>query len=59
MPDGVGGGPALMNGNQGAGFNYAYSSAAFIIKAGSTVTIQQSVALTAGAATLWAEIWGS
>lgn len=59
MPDGVGGGPALMNGNQGTGFNYGYSSAAFIIKAGSTVTVQQSVALTAGAATLWAEIWGS
>jgi hypothetical protein len=30
-----------------------------LVEAGSTVTLSQSSALTTGAATLWAEIWGS
>lgn len=31
----------------------------FVIKSGSTFTVSQSTALTAGAGTLWCEIWGS
>jgi hypothetical protein len=30
-----------------------------VIQAGSTVTVLQSAALTAGASTVWVEIWGS
>ena len=30
-----------------------------VVKAGSTVTVAQSTALTGGAETVWAEIWGS
>lgn len=30
-----------------------------LVKAGTTITVRQSTALTAGAATVWAEIWGS
>jgi hypothetical protein len=44
----------------GAGWNYGeIFLAPTFVKAGTTVTISQGTALTAGAATLQAEIWGS
>lgn len=57
-PDGDGDALLLCDGGQTAG-NNEVAEWSRIIKPGSTVTISQSVALTAGAATVWAEIWGS
>jgi predicted RecA/RadA family phage recombinase len=52
--------PGLFTGAQAAGFNYAQVySLSGIVKSGSTVSIAQTSALTAGAAVMWAEIWGS
>jgi hypothetical protein len=46
--------------NQNAGYNYGQATIIFpIVKPGTTVYITQGTALTAGAATLWAEIWAS
>lgn len=48
--------------NAGLGSDTAGQVAAAIfspVAPGSTVTVSQTSALTAGAATLWAEIWGS
>jgi hypothetical protein len=57
-PSGVSRSQALFNGGLGAGFaspnNFSYT-----VQGGQPVTIAQSSALTVGAATLWAEIWGS
>jgi hypothetical protein len=50
--------PLLLQGGQGAGYITAGYVAA-IIGPGAVVSIQQSSALTSGAATVWAEIWGS
>jgi hypothetical protein len=35
------------------------TTSTFYIQSGTSVTLNQSTALTAGAAALWAEIWGS
>lgn len=50
----------VIQGGQGAGFvGMDGGSQTFVIQAGSTFSIVQNTALTAGAATLWAGIWGS
>lgn len=48
----TGGGSSVGDVQQGNFFNR-------VIKAGTTVTVSQSSALTLGQATIWAEIWGS
>jgi hypothetical protein len=50
--------PLLLSGTQAVGYITAAYVAA-IIGPGAVVSIQQSSALTSGAATVWAEIWGS
>jgi hypothetical protein len=50
--------PLLLQGTQAVGYITAAYVAA-IIGPGAIVSIQQSSALTSGAATVWAEIWGS
>jgi hypothetical protein len=57
-PDGFGGLSSITPGTTGAG-SVPGTFLARNIQAGSMVTIEQVSALTAGAATLWAEIWGS
>ena len=39
--------------------DFVYTAAQFLVQAGTTVTVQQSSALTVGASVTWAEIWGS
>jgi hypothetical protein len=46
-------------GNSSTGFNFSQFTYPIIVKPGSTVTVQQGSAQTAGAETVWAEIWGS
>lgn len=58
FPSGSGNGIVLAAGGQAAG-NNATNPVEVILGAGTTVTVRQSAALTAGAATIWAEIWGS
>lgn len=44
----------------GAGYNFGWTqNPPIILGPGQTVFVTQSTALTVGAATLWAEIWGS
>jgi hypothetical protein len=47
--------------NQSAGFTgpATLDRSVFLVQAGTTVTLLQQTALTGGASTLWAEIWGS
>jgi hypothetical protein len=57
LPDGTAGSFALFAGASSAG---AFRSSGLeICQAGAAVSVTQSVALTAGAAVLWVEIWGS
>jgi hypothetical protein len=56
-PSGVSHSPVLLAGGAGTGLTQITNS--YFAEAGSTVTLAQSSALTGGAATLWAEIWGS
>jgi hypothetical protein len=49
----------ILSGTQAVGFNESIQSFPFICRAGTTVTVRQETAMTAGAATLWASIWGS
>ena len=58
-PDGTAFSHSLSAGGSSVGDVQAANSFLRVIEAGSTVTVQQSTALTLGAATLWAEIWGS
>lgn len=55
---GAGANDALFNGGAAAGSQMSYNPGS-LVQPGSTVTVNQATALTAGAATLWAEIWGS
>ena len=48
-----------MDANQAAGWLDLFFHGLWPCQAGSTVTVTQQSALTGGAATLWAEIWGS
>lgn len=57
-PDGTAGTPQIFGGTPGAGF-HNMSFPVYNIQAGSTFSIVQTAALTAGVATIWAEIWGS
>lgn len=56
-PGGAAGSASLMNSNLGTGL--WYDSAPLLLAPGATVSIVQASALTAGAATIWAEIWAS
>lgn len=59
-PDSSTGTPGTINGGTSPGFQFPQNGTNFaIIKAGTTYTVQQASALTAGASTLWAEIWAS
>lgn len=55
-PDGMAGTSTLFAGGQAAGL--FGSSLDRVVQAGSTVTVQQSSALTVGASVLFAQIWG-
>lgn len=60
MPDNTGGAWGVLPGTQASlGFNFSQTSYLVLAKPGTTVTVLQSSALTAGAAVAWAEIWGS
>lgn len=52
----------ILAGSQGAGYNYSNYGAVVVpvfAKAGTAVTFAQASAQTAGAAVVWAELWGS
>lgn len=57
-PDGTVGTPQIYGGTPGAGFHNA-SFVTYIVQAGSTFQVNQTSALTAGIATMWARIWAS
>ena len=56
-PGGVGNAVTLASGAQAAN-NDATNPVMIVVKANTAVNVNQSSALTAGAATLWAQIWG-
>lgn len=58
-PDGSAQAFTVFSGGQGSGQNFSQTFVGFMCKGGTTVTIIQIAALTAGAAIMWAEIWGS
>jgi hypothetical protein len=59
LPDGTTASLATITGGQGfAGFNFSMFQPNMMVRAGTTVTVSQSSALTAGAAVVWAELWG-
>jgi hypothetical protein len=60
-PDGTSSTDTPFAGGLGTGITKpaAIGNGMFPVEAGSTVTVAQSSAQTAGAATLWAELWGS
>jgi len=58
LPDGTTGQPTLYSSGKSAGMVNA-NYVACQVKAGSTVTVAQASALTGGASTVWAEIWGA
>jgi hypothetical protein len=59
-PDGAVFTYTLFNGGVAStGFNGSLFTYPVIVRPGTNVTVNQSTALTAGSATLWAEIWGS
>lgn len=57
-PDGTSGTFQVQANGQGAGIHTG-STNPIIVQAGQAVTVAQNTALTAGAAVLWCEIWGS
>lgn len=62
LPDGFAvSGVGIFTGGQGAGIQTPSTTgnSALFAEAGTTVTVKQTSALSAGASTLWAEIWGS
>lgn len=59
LPNGINVTVELFSPNQGAGNVLPDNASLFVMGAGGTVTISQTSALTAGAAAMWAEIWGS
>jgi hypothetical protein len=56
LPNGTGKVPGLFSGTSGAGLSQGTFS--YFIQANTSVTVQQTSALTSGAAILWVEIWG-
>lgn len=48
-----------LDGGAHAASDNPFTARLLVIGAGTTVSVAQSTALTAGAATVWAEIWGS
>lgn len=59
VPSGNSGSPTLFSAGHGTGLFPPSGTLTMIAEAGSTVTIQQSSALTVGAATVWAQIWAA
>ena len=61
LPDGTVASPTLFSPGAGLGYQYMYTSFGVLIpvRPGSQVLVSQASALTAGAATLWAGIWGA
>lgn len=60
LPDGTQHNLAVYNASQGAGvYGIFGANAQSNVAPGTTLTLQQTSAQTAGAAVLWAEIWGS
>lgn len=60
LPDGTNSFVTLFNGDQDTGFQVCYNGPTiYVQKAGVQVEVAQYSPLTGGAATLWAEIWGS
>lgn len=58
LPDGTAAGYTADNGGNSAGLIYMYAQPwNVMVKGGTAVTITQVTALSAGASTLWAEIW--
>jgi hypothetical protein len=57
QPDGSTRGPTIFSAAQSAGTQGVIQDG--LVKAGSTVTLAQSSALTGGAAVVFAELWGS
>lgn len=55
-PSGASHSPGLLAGGAAAGLTQVNN--AYFAQAGSVVTLAQTSALTAGAAVLWAELWG-
>lgn len=58
-PDGTAASHQLYPGGSGTGDIQQSNPFTRMVKAGTTVSITQTTALTGGAATMWAEIWGS
>lgn len=59
-PSGATGFPTVISGGQGTGFSYnGPYGLPYIVGPNTTVSLVQGSALTAGAVTVWAEIWGS
>jgi hypothetical protein len=58
-PAGGSGTPTIFGGTQANGTYQPSSLSSVLVEAGTTVAIVQASALTSGAATLYAEIWGS
>jgi hypothetical protein len=50
---------SLFGANSGLSSSFVPEVLPFFVKAGTTITVFQNSALTAGASTLWLEIWGS
>jgi hypothetical protein len=59
LPDGTTTLPTLFTASQSAGAISPATTFLRLMAPGSTVTIEQTSALSAGAAVMWAEIWGS
>jgi predicted RecA/RadA family phage recombinase len=59
LPDGQGFAWSASSGGQAPGFDSSVFVFPVIVGPGATVTLTQFAALTAGAAVVWGEIWGS
>jgi hypothetical protein len=49
----------LLAGALAAGVHVLQVGSAYVVKAGTTFTVQQQTALTGGAAVVWVEIWAA
>jgi hypothetical protein len=57
LPNSVAVSPSVFAANQGAGYHAQGNYGVHLVAPGSTVTLQQSAALTGGAAVVFAELW--
>lgn len=58
-PDGTASAYTIMAGSQGTGYSTSETSYPMICQGGFPVIVRQFSALTVGASTFWAEIWGT